>query len=362
MKKLIILFFFMVICFAGCKKDEGLENVSLYPFFNETGKWGYIDNTGNVRIEPQWNQANRFIMDRTVVWLNYKPAMIDKNVNVIVPFDEYQDLAIMNADVSVLFNPKFLVGARKNGLWGFLGKDGEVKIPFQYENVNNFLDGMAAVRISGKYGFIDENGNLDIPAIYDGRGWFSEGLCWVGILTGGVIKWGVINKLGETVIPFDYDNNGGDLYKIMWYRFVNGKSPWFSKSLGSGFINTNGEKLFGLTGTEYDWTANYSEGLAAVSIDNMVGFINTNGNQIIPVQYRNVFDFVNGSAPFRYTTEELWGYLNKNGEVIIEQQFLTAQSIIEGLGWVQFQDSTAGYIDKNGNTVWQSAVIPGSWN
>lgn len=357
MKRTLLFLFVLSVNLTGCNKDDTQTNAGLFPFFDENRKWGYIDIHGDVKIEPQWNQANRFIMDRAIIWLNYKPGMIDKNGNMVIPFNTYDQLGIMDADISSLLNPKFLVGAKLGGLWGFLDKDGFVKVPLQYQEVNNFLNGLAAVKVNGKYGFIDENGNLDIPAIYDGRGWFSENLCWVGKLTDGVIKWGVINKEGETVIPFEYDNNGGDLNTLIWFRFVNGMSPWFKKGGGSGFLNTRGDLLFGLTGSQYDWTYNFSEGLAPVCQDSLIGFINENGMEVIPIQFKNVFDFKNGTAPFRYTTKELWGYINKNGEVVIPQQFLSANNIIEGLAWVKFQDTTSGYINSEGEIIWKSLNI-----
>jgi hypothetical protein len=271
----------------------------------------------------------------------------------------YDQLGIADVDLSTLFSPKLLLGAKLNGQYGYLDENGNEKIPFIYEGVNGFSEGMGAVKTGGKYGYLNENGTLVIPAIYDGFGFFKEGLCWVGKMIDGVIKWGVINKTGGTVIPFNYSSRFG---KINWYVFENGVSPWFINGSGSGFINSAGENLFGLTGNEYDWTAIFSEHLAAVSKNSLVGYVDESGNVAIPLQYQNAADFINGTAPFRNPSENLWGYLNKNGDVFKTPQFINATNIFDGLGWVMFQDSTVGYINEKGTTVWRSTVIPGSWN
>lgn len=64
----------------------------------------------------------------------------------------------------------------------------------------------------------------------------------------------------------------------------------------------------------YDWLwlwPLFSEGLAAVGINNKVGFINTSGQEVIPLKYDNVSFFKEGLCAV--TTNDKLGYINKKG-------------------------------------------------
>lgn len=76
-------------------------------------------------------------------------------------------------------------GKRK---WGFRDSSGTLVVPFQYCEVGDFSDGMAAVRLyadkecmrEGNWGFIDKTGKLVIPAKYTNRpSHFDSGLAVV---------------------------------------------------------------------------------------------------------------------------------------------------------------------------------------
>jgi hypothetical protein len=56
-----------------------------------------------------------------------------------------------------------------------------------------------------------------------------------------------------------------------------------------GFIDKNGNQVIPL---EYDYARGFSEcGLAVVSKNGLVGAIDTNGNEVIPFIYQSISDF-----------------------------------------------------------------------
>jgi hypothetical protein len=92
---------------------------------------------------------------------------------------------------------------------GFINRQGAIVIKPNFEEVKNFSDGLAAVRVgdqaSGKWGFINMKGEFIIKPIFDQAHSFSEG--FASVSSGGeyssngkfeaptVIKgskWGVI--------------------------------------------------------------------------------------------------------------------------------------------------------------------------
>ena len=357
MKNYSLLLILLIIGFISCSKDSSTSTGGLYSFYDEFGKWGFIDKEGTVILEPQWDEAYDFYMGFGIVSNNSLWGLIDRNGTEVIPL-KYQGIGNFEPDMKSIFNPKFLARAKLNGLWGFIDEHDNVVIPFSYKMLNNFRNGLAAFRTDTKYGYLNESGNVIIPATYDGYGNFREGLAWVGILEGSVIKWGVINKTGETVIPFNYENPGGPTNKVISFQFVDEISPFYKSAEPSGFINTLGEWMFyGASGANYWYTGNFSEGLAPVGKDNNMGYINIDGNEVIPRQYYAEWGFVNGTAPVRSTSTSLWGYINKNGNVFIEPQYIAAWNFNEeNVTWVQYPDSTYAYINTTGNPVWRATT------
>ena len=47
-----------------------------------------------------------------------------------------------------------------------------------------------------------------------------------------------------------------------------------------------------------------------------------------------------------------WGYINKDGKLIINPQYKSASWFFKGLAYVQTENEE-GYIDKTGNFVWK---------
>lgn len=100
--------------------------------------------------------------------------------------------------------------------WRFIDKDG-VFVGGKYDEVKDFKEGFAAVKQyiqwgdkwEYKWGYIDKKGNQVIPFRFNDANSFSEGLAPVAFR----IKWGYINQHNQTIIPFRY----------RWaYQFING--------------------------------------------------------------------------------------------------------------------------------------------
>lgn len=105
-----------------------------------------------------------------------------------------------------------------NGKYGFKDSAGNIIIAAKYDDVHDFSEGLAAVRIGYNWGFIDELGKEVIPLGYFITGSFSDGLALVverqgveknksrAVSMSQNLKYGFINKGGEGVIPIQYDD------------------------------------------------------------------------------------------------------------------------------------------------------------
>ena len=77
------------------------------------------------------------------------------------------------------------------------------------------------------------------------------------------------------------------------------------------------------------------------------GFINKKGLLVVKPQYSEILSFSQGLAAVKI--DEKWGYIDKTGKVIVKPQFSEAYSFFEGLAAIQIDGEWRyNYIDKEG--------------
>lgn len=178
-------------------------------------KWGYIDKTENIVIPLIYKIAYNFengvaIVSKTIVdhGYNYSHGYINRNGHVLTDF-VYEEFELSCCEGLIRMSEMNYRSHKQ--FWGFIDTNGEKVIPFIYDSVSDFHEGLASVIKEGKIGFIDKMGNEVIPFMYDGafefqyhnqRFDFHEGM--VRVIKDG--KWGFIDKNGNVVIPYIYDD------------------------------------------------------------------------------------------------------------------------------------------------------------
>ena len=128
----------------------------LQPWKDEnTGLWGFVNQSGEIVIPCQWKIARRF----------------------------REGLAkVVNA----------------NNRCGFMDKTGKLLLPCQWKNALWFSEGLAGVEDDNeKWGFIDKTGQVVIPFIWSNVQWFSNGRVRVQERKGGC--WHDIERNGNAV-------------------------------------------------------------------------------------------------------------------------------------------------------------------
>src|ERR1035438_7137669 len=110
--------------------------------------------------------------------------------------------------------PKVGVTAVRVGKWGYVDVAGKMAINPQFDDADEFSEGLAAVRLGGgvpkpfrglggggRYGYIHRDGKYVINPQFDEAGKFAAGLAAVKL--GG--RWGFIGKTGNFVINPQFD-------------------------------------------------------------------------------------------------------------------------------------------------------------
>lgn len=110
-----------------------------------------------------------------------------------------------------------------------------------------------------------------------------------------------------------------------------------------GIVDQSGNFVFP---NEYDEIGKYCEGLARVREQGNVFFINRNGNRITDRSYQDAHDFQEGKAAVM-CDNDLWGFINGKGEIVIDCKFCAVNDFSGGLAAVQIKNKW-GFIDNKG--------------
>jgi uncharacterized caspase-like protein len=128
-----------------------------------------------------------------------------------------------------------------------------------------------------------------------------------------------------------------------------------------GYINRNGEEVIPL---KYDDASDFSEGLARIAITNYskpsgefvpleYGFIDKTGKEVIPRRYADADSFSDGLA--RVFDGRKYGFIDKKGKVILPFKYGEGGRFSEGLAPQKMIADKYGFIDKSGKV----AIAPG---
>ena len=131
--------------------------------------FGFIDQEGMLVIPAIYKNALDFSYGRAPVANGEKVGVIDKAGNAVTDF-------LFTSVQGSYFEGKLAV-QNENSKWGFIDINGEQIVPFEYDSVQVFVDGLARVQKNGKFGYVDHSGALIIPCEYDsaayGEGYFT---------------------------------------------------------------------------------------------------------------------------------------------------------------------------------------------
>lgn len=174
---------------------------------------------------------------------------------------------------------------------GYLNAAGVIVIPMEYTASKGFSGNMVKLEKNyKKWGILNEKGEEVVPFIYDGMGPWKQGL--TAVKKGK--KWGFIDRSGQEVIACHYD---------MVYGFEHGMSL-VQNGKKFGFINAQDETVVNFVFTDYKEVVDVSkdeisetgyresnkrlvmeEGYIILKKGDKWGYLDTLGKEVIPFEY-----------------------------------------------------------------------------
>ncbi|GKU77158.1 hypothetical protein L3i20_v215550 [Paenibacillus sp. L3-i20] len=294
-------------------------------------KWGYIDKAGTMKIKPAYYDAGKFAHGRAIVNIaEYKSGIVNHEGNLIHKYDytiiddASFDIASRQMDKDVEEpNENFLWSVDHNNRWGFLDKVGNEIIPPTYSSPGTMPS--------------------DLESENDG---FSEGIAVVELRERyGPFTWAFIDRKGNILTEL----SAYQIRRDNWIsRFVEGRVAFCTgqpNDMKCGYLDKKGKEI---VAPKYDDVVDFSEGLAAVKLNEKWGFVNRKGEEIVKPKYKEVIDFANGLAAVM--VNDKYGFINKKGAAVIKAKYDAVDEFKDGRAWVSI-DNKWGVIDQSGKVI-----------
>ncbi len=225
--------------------------------------YGFISERGELVVPMKYFDATTFREGLAYVMNNDERGYINKRGEFVIKFD--------SAYVGDSFSEGLAGLSTPDHRFGFIDKNGKLRIPFKFDEIGKFSDGLAKVNVEGFFGYIDTTGAIAIKPAYYFADDFCEGFALVGIPSPNYEpRWGVINKAGKVTCDF-----------------------------------------------QYNLVHNFTMGIATVRKDSSWYFIDQYGNEVIKGAFSHADSFRDGLAWASKHDENKYGYIDPTGKWVI---------------------------------------------
>ena len=292
-----------------------------FVLFKDKNKWGLLDRAFTMVIPPKFediklNEGLVFAQDSYQQWLIFDTLGVKKSSR------PYQQIGKKTG---------YLWPVMRNGYWGFIERSGEEAIRCVYDKVGAFVEDKVVVGFHGENGIINKQGEW---IIYPG----DQAL---QLLTDDLY----LSMSGSLTTLKSVEN--GTIY--FTENEIEIKERYLLERLGAGRlwkIDFNGRIENNDPHNErFEEIREPSEGLYAVKIDGMYGFIDDRNRLRISNRYEDVGPFREGVAAVKLRGK--WGFIDKYERIKVQPLYQQVGVFQEGLAVVK---TSRGYsvINKDG--------------
>lgn len=304
----------------------GAVNIGGTPFRDDmptNGKWGFVNEYGTFVINPKY----------------YPPK------NGAFPGDPDRMSLIMHEGYQ--FSEGLAAVCMEDGTWQYINNKDQVVIGkkqgLYIRSARKFSEGYAAVYIkndlTGKWawGYIDKRGTIRIEPQYLFPVNFHQGHAMVMDMSRRTF---CINEQGEAIFrQFRFETGFNDSIAVIREgEKINGERIGYNRFGRMGLMQAKSDSnLTLLVSPQFDVIGRYAEGLAPVLIGSD---ITRNRDTLSTPEEVILYRRVGGK----------WGYINKNGRIVLNPVFDEAKGFYNGRAAVR-SGVLWGYIDNNGSSI-----------
>lgn len=339
----------------------------------DDAKWGLLNAKGKAVIPAKFQEIVTYKNGYLICKGNNLFGVVNERGDTIVPF-LYNEITFLEGSNESVFlvtktNPKYgVVSSKGNELtnvvfkeirpysenfaavrhpdfegWNLINRKGEMVLATYYQRMNEFSEGLLAVRQKNKWGFIDSLGNVIIDFQYEQAGNFKNGLCYVKkfkepgyvyidknqavvlerfdrtydfdrglacVSKNGKLR--LIDKTGKILFTFQSTKVYNYVYDWEAYQvLIDGNKITFFDSLGTVVLPNEKE-------------APIVSGFKSIRVGNKYGYINGYGNWLVKPKFVAAMDFSEDKAAVKVGS--LWGFIDFTGDIKLKPQFKSLSS------------------------------------
>jgi hypothetical protein len=328
----------LLIAAAACA--QRVNNYDLYKrkYFPvlRNDQWGYIDSTGKIVLQPQYESAGDFINDRAVVKAGGSYGVVDASFDTLLPF---------KFD-SIINNERLLLVCEK-GQWYFYGYGGKLLHATAYRAIRELNEKNRAplykVWSGNKCGLLDSTLAVVLPVKYDRFTRYTRNR----FLVNSSGMFGICDKKGKEIVPVQYDEITSFNDSIMQVR-AGDKWGYIVESTGrvitpprwhdikildahyfKAWVDTNAVLCSIATGkvvsSGYEDYFPLSENFIAVRSKGKIGVI-TKSNKI---QVKPLYEDVTALSPrfFAVADKGKYGVITYKGDTVVPMQYTGVKAL-----------------------------------
>ncbi len=300
-----------------------------------------------------------------------------------------------------LASKEFIPAKGENDKWGYVNREGVFVIQPQFDHAFGFRGNYAEVVVfpedyrgdrnpygSGYSGIIDKDGQFVLEPVYSIDAGYDQ-MFYGGRDTGIWFIWaGKDDSDNELMGWFDIESGffSGLVWSDVWGWVSDSRLiPVTDDTFRSGYVDrTTGELVIPCQYASVDPSCFYG-GVASVSMEDeefddtgnractAYYLIDETGTEIpLPegiyaVQYEGAYDGLimvadhEDAVMYDYDEGNLFGYVNVQGHLVIEPQFIAAQHFIDGMAAVRFPEGDWGRINTTGTILERGLTEEQCW-
>ena len=232
----VIAFIVLIMCIVMIKgilsKDKEQGNISSKDYFvaYENNKWGVIDSSGNIVIDPSYQEMIIIPNSKNDVFLctydvnyddgTYKTkALNSNNEEIFTDYDKIEAISNTDENNNLSYDGNVL-RVQKEGKYGLIDFSGKSLLPCEYDNITSVEGLQGAIKIvkEGKVGVADDKGQILIPTEYNDIEKLGEQTSQGFIVQNEEGKYGIVDISNNQVIEAKYDSvstiHQGDYYVV----------------------------------------------------------------------------------------------------------------------------------------------------
>lgn len=227
----------------------------------------------------------------------------------------------------------------KKNMWGYVNEKGKYVIKPIFQSADQFTSNMACVKANDEYGFINRSGETIIEFEYNEMHPSDNKKFYIGKKNGDAGVYIISLSSGNIDIK-RYDNVYAELDNGFYPVIIDGKF---------GYIDA-----YGILAVRADYIEKpifSSSGIAVSHKESGYGLIKKDFTSIVPERYGYVRNLSNGYYIFG-DTDTAFGLVTDTGEIKFPSDKYSLAKIIEGKNLIEVsQDNNTSILDLKGNVI-----------